>query len=196
MSKDNLLKFLIENYEKEKENLYKKKEIEEKEIDSLYEKKIKELEEGYKAKKINLVNDLKKKLEREYLKKETELELIFQNILKNKLLNLEKKIILSLRDEEYQIIFKKLVEEIPNNIKWRKIKVNPMDLKLAESFFSGAELIEDKEIIGGFIAVSDDEKIKVDNTFEKRIEKARDNITLKILEEIKNYLEKNYVEKN
>lgn len=25
MSKDNLLKFLIENYEKEKENLYKKK---------------------------------------------------------------------------------------------------------------------------------------------------------------------------
>lgn len=196
MSKDNLLKFLIENYEKEKENLYKKKEIEEKEIDSLYEKKIKELEEGYKAKKINLVNDLKKKLEREYLKKETELELIFQNILKNKLLNLEKKIILSLRDEEYQIIFKKLVEEIPNNIKWRKIKVNPMDLKLAESFFSGAELIEDKEIIGGFIAVSDDEKIKVDNTFEKRIEKARDNITLKILEEIKNYLKKNYVEKN
>lgn len=71
-----------------------------------------------------------------------------------------------------------------------------MDLKLAESFFSGAELIEDKKIIGGFIAVSDDEKIKVDNTFEKRIEKARDNITLKILEEIKNYLEKNYVEKN
>lgn len=69
MSKDNLLKFLIENYEKEKENLYKKKEIEEKEIDSLYEKKIKELEEGYKAKKINLVNDLKKKIRKRIPKK-------------------------------------------------------------------------------------------------------------------------------
>ena len=75
-----------------------------------------------------------------------------------------------LRNHNYEAVFVRLVAELPAR-KWEKILVNPADLKLAAQFFS-ADIIEtDQSISGGLIATTAENKIIVDNTFEKRLEK-------------------------
>ncbi|MBW2471184.1 MAG: V-type ATP synthase subunit E [Deltaproteobacteria bacterium] len=75
-----------------------------------------------------------------------------------------------LRTHNYEAVFAKLVAELPAR-QWEKILVNPADLKLAAHFFS-ADIIEtNQSISGGLVASTAENKIIVDNTFEKRLEK-------------------------
>jgi vacuolar-type H+-ATPase subunit E/Vma4 len=76
----------------------------------------------------------------------------------------------SLRKQNYDSVFAKLVGELPER-QWEKIFVNPADLKMAAKFFT-ADIIEpDSSICGGLIAITAENKIIVENTFKKRLER-------------------------
>ena len=75
-----------------------------------------------------------------------------------------------LRQQNYEDVFARLVTELPER-QWEKIFVNPADLILAAKFFPEEIINKDPSISGGLIATTAENKIIVNNTFEKRLEK-------------------------
>lgn len=190
MSKNALLQYLVSTYEKEKEALLKQKEEEEKVLESYCIKEKQSLYDAYEKKKEILINELIERYKKKYLDKERDLQIDFYNLLIERIKKIERNVLLSFRDENYVKIFEKLVKEIPTTIIWSSVFVNPLDKKLAKNFFNDAEVKENLNIIGGFIAFSDDSNIIVNNTFEKRVEKIRDELYLKILKDVNDYIQK------
>jgi V/A-type H+-transporting ATPase subunit E len=80
-----------------------------------------------------------------------------------------------LRNEKYKEVFEKIVHELPPR-PWQSVRVNPQDIRLAEEYFPGAEIIPDGNITGGVDAMIEAGKIRVINTFEKRLERAWEDI--------------------
>ena len=100
-----------------------------------------------------------------------------------------------LREQNYELIFKKLVDELPGR-KWEKVVVNPADLKLAAKFFAADIIHTDAAISGGLSASTANGKIIVDNTFEKRLEKKWFHIFPTIIAELKKRYEKSGTAEN
>lgn len=96
-----------------------------------------------------------------------------------------------LRDETYPDIFGRLASEIIGG-KWKRIIVNPEDVALAKKYFENAEVAIDRKISGGFVVISEDGRIIIDNTFEKRLERAWQSILPEIIKEIYSYVPKEY----
>ena len=94
-----------------------------------------------------------------------------------------------LRKQIYEEVFANLVAELPER-QWEKIVVNPADLELAVSFFSGDIIHPDTTISGGLLAVTANGKIIVDNTFEKRLERKWLHILPPIIAELEKRYEK------
>lgn len=80
-----------------------------------------------------------------------------------------------LRNEKYKEVFEKIVHELPPG-PWQTVRVNPEDIGLAGEYFPGAEIIPDGNITGGVDAMMEAGKIRVINTFEKRLERAWEDI--------------------
>ncbi len=77
----------------------------------------------------------------------------------------------NLRDEGYPDVFCPLVKELPF-CKWEIVKVNPQDEKIAREYFPDSEIITDSSIAGGLEVQAKAGKIRISNTFEKRLERA------------------------
>ena len=75
-----------------------------------------------------------------------------------------------LRDEEYSGIFERLAKELPT-IRWQKVRVNPNDRETAKKYFPDAEIKADPSITGGIDTDAEDGRIRIVNTFEKRLER-------------------------
>jgi V/A-type H+-transporting ATPase subunit E len=88
-----------------------------------------------------------------------------------------------LRHSDYSEVFGRLARELPP-LAWKTVRVNPEDTGLAESIFTGAEIVPDKSITGGVDAMTDGGKIRVINTFEKRLERAWVDMLPELLKEI------------
>lgn len=194
MEKESLLRHLLESFEREKALLQEMKEKEEREIEFNYLKEKLRLEEGYKKTKEQIIKELRKKIEDEYLQKELDLELSLQHLLIDKIKSIEKKLLFSLRDERYEEVFFNLFNELPH-IEWSIVKISPLDKEFAKKYFPQAEIIEEGEITGGFIVISKDGRVMINNTFEKRAEKIRDEALLGIYKELINYFGKDNVKR-
>lgn len=88
----------------------------------------------------------------------------------------------SLRNVGYEAVFAAFVQELPSYV-WKAVRVNPDDTALAQAHFPDAEIISDKNISGGFIVISEGDQVRVDNTFEKRLERLWDDLLLDIMKE-------------
>jgi V/A-type H+-transporting ATPase subunit E len=75
-----------------------------------------------------------------------------------------------LRQQNYEKVFADLVAELPER-QWEKIVVNPADQELAGNYFTAEIIQPDPAIRGGLLAVTANNRIIVDNTFEKRLER-------------------------
>lgn len=93
-----------------------------------------------------------------------------------------------LRNKNYRDIFKALLMEIPE-YKWDIIIVNDDDLDIAKKFFSNTQVIADRRISGGFIIMTRDKNICIDNTFEKRLQRAWQEIIPGLMKEIRSVTE-------
>ncbi|WP_129128331.1 V-type ATP synthase subunit E [Geomonas oryzae] len=89
----------------------------------------------------------------------------------------------ALRDEGYPELFKRLAAELPQR-EWRMVRVNPQDADLAAGLFPDADIVADREISGGLVAVSPGEELQVINTLEKRLERGWPELLPMILKEV------------
>jgi V/A-type H+-transporting ATPase subunit E len=76
-----------------------------------------------------------------------------------------------LRNSDYQGSFRIMAEELPP-LAWKTVRVNPEDAGLAQEHFPEAGIVTDDSISGGMDVMTDDGKIRIINTLEKRLERA------------------------
>lgn len=93
----------------------------------------------------------------------------------------------ALRKEKYRDIFASLVNELPP-LSWEEVTVNPADRDIAEELFPGAKIFTDAGITGGFDAIVGNGRIRVINTFEKRLERAWTEIIPALIKGVYNEL--------
>jgi vacuolar-type H+-ATPase subunit E/Vma4 len=94
-----------------------------------------------------------------------------QTMLSERLFRLVSASLPLLRNSEYEDVFSAMAGELPR-LSWQRVRVNPADVHLAEEYFPGADIIADETITGGMAAMVEAGKIRVINTFEKRLERA------------------------
>lgn len=99
-----------------------------------------------------------------------------------------------LRDDRYAETFAGLVQELPRH-RWEVVRVNPADVSLAKNYFSGAEIVPDDTITGGLEVSDRDGKIRVVNTFEKRMERSWPEILPGLIRELEKSVETEYEER-
>ena len=87
-----------------------------------------------------------------------------------------------LRDRDYQGSFRNMAAELPP-LPWKTVRVNPEDAGIAHEHFPKAGIIIDDNISGGMDVMTDDCKIRVINTLEKRLERAWVDILPHIMKE-------------
>lgn len=87
------------------------------------------------------------------------------------------------RDERYAALFDALVNEMPR-CAWSRVRVNPADRALAGNDFPDAEIVPDESIVAGLIVEDGDGRVRVDNTLEKRLERAWPGILPGIVNEL------------
>lgn len=91
--------------------------------------------------------------------------------LSSRLLAVARSLLHELRDDGYPAVFEKLALELPP-LPWKLVRVGPADVKLARTFFPDAEIVPVETITGGMDASLPDGSIRIVNTFEKRLERA------------------------
>ncbi len=87
-----------------------------------------------------------------------------------RLLSLASASLARLRNSNYPEAFRAMARELPP-LPWRTVRVNPGDTALAKKHFPDAEIVSDGTITGGMDVMTDGGKIRVVNTFEKRLER-------------------------
>jgi vacuolar-type H+-ATPase subunit E/Vma4 len=94
-----------------------------------------------------------------------------EDLISKRLFSLAMTLLHRLRNEGYEDLFGRFARELPP-LRWQTLKVNPDDVDLARKYFPDAEIFPDSNIAGGFRATAEAERIRVVNTFEKRLERA------------------------
>jgi vacuolar-type H+-ATPase subunit E/Vma4 len=89
----------------------------------------------------------------------------------------------TLRNVGYGDVFQGFARELPR-FTWKSVRVNPEDVAIARELFHGAEILPAPEIIGGLEAVSEGERVRVVNTFEKRLERMWEEMLPDIMKEV------------
>ncbi|MBI5558140.1 MAG: hypothetical protein HY885_10925 [Deltaproteobacteria bacterium] len=97
--------------------------------------------------------------------------LIAEKKLADRLYTLAAGLLKGLRNNGYDGIFGELVRELPT-YGWDIVTVNPEDLQIGAACFPDAKVVGDNRISGGLEVMSADGKVRVINTFEKRLELA------------------------
>ena len=87
-----------------------------------------------------------------------------------------------LRNRDYQSSFSIISKELPP-LGWKTVRVNSEDAGIAQEHFPEAGIITDNRISGGMDVMTDDGKIRVINTLEKRLERAWEDILPHIMKE-------------
>jgi vacuolar-type H+-ATPase subunit E/Vma4 len=95
----------------------------------------------------------------------------------------------TLRNSGYHEVFKAMIRELPS-LPWKTVRVNPDDAALAKEYFPGSEIIRDSGITGGVDAMIESGKVRVVNTFEKRLERIWDDILPGMLKDVYEELSK------
>ncbi len=111
------------------------------------------------------------------------LRLSAEQSLSHRLYTLSCSLLPQLRHNGHEKIFNDLAGELPQYA-WTVIRVNPEDRELAGTVFPDADIISDGTISGGLVATSDNGKIQIDNTFEKRLERAWTFLLHEIMKDI------------
>jgi vacuolar-type H+-ATPase subunit E/Vma4 len=88
-----------------------------------------------------------------------------------------------LREDGYPAVFEKLAAELPP-MPWKVVRVHPADVILARKYFPDAEIVPLEAVTGGVDAEVDGGKIRVVNTFEKRLERLWDDLLPHLIRDV------------
>jgi len=101
--------------------------------------------------------------------------------LSDRLYQLARSSLMLLRNERYGDVFSALASELPS-LPWKSVRVNPGDAGIAQQCFPNAEIIADEAISGGLDIMTADGKIRIISTFEKRLERAWEEMSSDLLQ--------------
>lgn len=104
--------------------------------------------------------------------------------LAEKLLAAARSSLTSLRNVGYRDVFIELVRELPP-VPWKTVRVNSEDVELGKELFPDVDVIADPSVTGGLIASSEGDRIRVVNTFEKRLERLWEEMLPDLVREVK-----------
>ncbi len=98
-----------------------------------------------------------------------------EKALAERIYNISRSLLHTLRNEKYKDVFTSLCSEIPVS-DWSEVRVNPQDRARAARCFPDSRIVNDDSISGGLDVMGNENKIRVINTLEKRLEKAWEDI--------------------
>jgi len=75
------------------------------------------------------------------------------------------------RDGSYGELFAALATELPSR-QWQRVTINPADQSLAQVCFPQAQVVCDPHIDGGMDVAAEEDRIRISNTLETRLEAA------------------------
>ncbi len=180
-------KELIDSLLEESENkiiaLHQETEAETMRIKSEVLNKTKQIKNNYNKQYLLMVKELSEGILSEARKKATIIRLSAEKDLSDRLYSLAFTLLQNLRNKNYEKVFEVLISELPP-LQWQTVRVNPEDKEIAIKYFPRSEIITDRKISGGLIVITDDGKIHVDNTYEKRLERAWTIILPMIMKDI------------
>jgi vacuolar-type H+-ATPase subunit E/Vma4 len=136
--------------------------------------KIERLREEYRLKDMRLTRTQENDILSSAEKKARIIVLSAEKSLSDRLFNLSLTCLHELRREGYENIFSALVKEIPR-AGWDKVRVHSADEAMARRYFPDAGIVADDNISGGFEAAAENKRYVI-NTFEKRVERAWEEI--------------------
>lgn len=102
--------------------------------------------------------------------------------LSDRLYQLARSSLMLLRNGRYGNVFTALAAELPP-LPWKSVRVNPGDADIAQQCFPNAEIVTDDTISGGMDVRTPDGKVRIINTFEKRLERAWEEMSSDLLQE-------------
>jgi vacuolar-type H+-ATPase subunit E/Vma4 len=111
------------------------------------------------------------------------IKLSAEKVLSERLFPLALSYLLELRNDGYKDVFASLIKELPD-VTWKDVRVNPQDTEIAREHFPDSNIIPDDNISGGLEVLREDGKICIADTFEKRLDKAWEDILPLLINEI------------
>jgi vacuolar-type H+-ATPase subunit E/Vma4 len=137
--------------------------------------RIRQLKEEYRKKEAAEISEHEENIRSEAAQSMRGIRLSSEKRLSDRLLPLARSCLHTLRDKHYRSIFASLVKELPRGT-WSEISVNPEDTALAREHFPDSQVHGNSGITGGFVAVLEKGNVCVTNTFEKRLERAWEDV--------------------
>ncbi len=137
--------------------------------------KIDTLREEYRAKQELAHIEEEENMRSEAEKTVRRIRLNSEKALADRLLPIAFSCLPSLRDRRYEKVFASLVHELPSRA-WSEVWVHADDTNRAKEYFPGARVFVKDTITGGFEVSRDEGKVLIANTFEKRLERAWEDL--------------------
>lgn len=94
-----------------------------------------------------------------------------------------------LRSGDYSESLPQLLKELPP-LQWQRVKVNPEDKEVVGEHLPDAECIPENSIKGGVEAMTEDGRVHIINTLEKRLERAWEGMLPEIIKEVYDIIKK------
>ncbi|UCH81876.1 MAG: V-type ATP synthase subunit E [Nitrospiraceae bacterium] len=180
---------LIESLHKEREEtinlLWSKVKAEAEEINAETHRKIAALREKYQKEQEAAVKQEEASIISGIRNRARIIKLSAERALSERLYPLALSCLCKLRDARSRDVFSLLVKELPDS-HWKDIRVNPQDLNIAQEHFPGSHCIPDENISGGLEVIREDGRVSIANTFEKRLEKAWEDLLPLLISSIYN----------
>lgn len=170
---------LIESLRKDGEEtinrLWSEVKAEAEEIDAETSRRIRELRETYKKAQEAAAEKEAESIISGVKNRAHIIKLSAERALSERLFPLALSCLPELRGSGYMDVFSLLVKELPH-IHWKDVRVAPQDVDIAQERFPEANCIPDDTISGGLEVIRDDGRVSIANTFEKRLEKAWEDL--------------------
>jgi V/A-type H+-transporting ATPase subunit E len=180
-------KELIEALRKEGEQkvqaIWQEAEADAERIKANADERIKKIQEEYSLMQTSTIKDQIEPILSDAKQKADAVRLAAEKDMSVRFYRLALSVLSDLRDEGYSDVFHSLVKELPS-YKWEIVKVNPEDERIAREYFPDAEIITDSSITGGLEVQAKAGKIRISNTFEKRLERAWMEILPELIRDI------------
>jgi len=137
--------------------------------------KIERLREENRTREIRLIKIQEDDILSSAEKKARAIMLSAEKSLSDRLFHISLTCLHELRRGGYENIFAALVKEIPQ-AGWDEVRVHSADEGMTKRYFPDARIVPDDNISGGFEAAAEDRRRHIINTFEKRLERAWEEI--------------------
>lgn len=134
-------------------------------------KRLERFREDYRKNHLMMVEEQSRKIVSEASERANRIKLQSERVLLDRLYTMSLALLRDLRTHNYSSVFERLVRELPP-LPWKILRVNPDDREIAKEHFPDADIIADRTISGGLEVTSEDGKVHIINTFEKRLERA------------------------